>query len=129
MQMLLYFAQLGMFAHMNGNSNVGVAGVPPSGVSNMPNMMFPMMAPQMAACAAQQQWQAAGMAPSTIANIAAAAAVAATAATSHDVSSNSTIEAHRIVFLTSISFRVSCWQKNLALQHVRCHVNIKRQQS
>jgi hypothetical protein len=94
MQMLMYYAQLGMMAQMNtGGGGMGMPGVPPAGaLPNMPNManpmMFPMMNPQQMAafCAsAQQQWQA-GMPASTIANIAAAAAVAATAATNQDVS-------------------------------------------
>jgi hypothetical protein len=94
MQMLMYYAQLGMLAQMNnGGGGMGMPGVPPAGpLPNMPNManpmMFPMMNPQQMAafCAsAQQQWQA-GMPASAIANIAAAAAVAATAATNQDVS-------------------------------------------
>lgn len=90
MQMLMYYAQLGMMAQMNGGGNNISMGM--QGAAPMPNigspMMFPMMTPQQMAAqfaAAQQQWQA-GMPASAIANIAAAAAVAATAATNPEVS-------------------------------------------
>eukprot|EP00879_Flechtneria_rotunda_P003766 GHRR01004005.1.p1 GENE.GHRR01004005.1~~GHRR01004005.1.p1 ORF type:complete len:548 (+),score=217.70 GHRR01004005.1:2432-4075(+) len=85
MQMLMYYAQLGMMSQMHGANGMGV-GMLPGTMPNMPNMssmMFPMMTPQQLAafCAAgQQHWQA-GMPASAIANIAAAAAAAATAAT------------------------------------------------
>lgn len=90
MQMLMYYAQLGMMAQMNGGgNNMGMGMQAPAGMPNMANpMMFPMMTPQQMAAsfaAAQQQWQA-GMPASAIANIAAAAAVAATAASNPEVS-------------------------------------------
>lgn len=96
MQMLMYFAHLGMMAHGTGMS---LPGTPTAAMANSPMaaaaaaagmnnpMLFNMMNPQQLAAitAAQQQWQA-NMAPSTIANIAAAAAVAATAASNPEVS-------------------------------------------
>lgn len=90
MQMLMYYAQLGMMAQMNGGgNNMGMGIQAAGGMPNMANpMMFPMMTPQQMAAsfaAAQQQWQA-GMPASAIANIAAAAAVAATAASNPEVS-------------------------------------------
>lgn len=104
MQMLMYFAHLGMMAHMNGGNGMGMPGTPPAAMANSPMaaaaaaaaaggmnnpMMFSMMNgmnPQQLAAfsAAQQQWQA-GMPASAIANIAAAAAVAATAASNPEV--------------------------------------------
>lgn len=97
MQMIMYYAQLGMMSQMNnagGNLGMGMPPPAPGALPNMPNMMFPMMTPQQMAafCATtQQQWPAGmpavpGMPASAIANIAAAAAVAATAATNQDVS-------------------------------------------
>lgn len=104
MQMLMYYAQLGMMAQMNNaGGGMGMPGVPAAGgLPNMPGManpmMFSMMNPQQMAafCAsAQQQWQA-GMPATAIANIAAAAAVAATAATNQDVSG-------------ALLHRLACW--------------------
>jgi hypothetical protein len=98
MQTLMYFAHLGMMAHMNSGSGMSLPGTPTAAMTNSPMaaaaaggmnpMMFSMMNPQQLAAftAAQQQWQG-NMAPSTIANIAAAAAVAATAASNPEVSS------------------------------------------
>jgi hypothetical protein len=97
MQTLMYFAHLGMMAHMNGGSGMSLPGTPTAAMTNSPMaaaaggmnpMMFSMMNPQQLAAftATQQQWQG-NMAPSTIANIAAAAAVAATAASNPEVSS------------------------------------------
>jgi hypothetical protein len=96
MQMLMYFAQLGMMASMNGSPGMSLPGTPTAAMTNSPMaaaaaaaaaggmanpMLFNMMNPQQLAAfnAAQQQWQS-GMPASAIANIAAAAAVAATAA-------------------------------------------------
>jgi hypothetical protein len=100
MQMLMYFAQLGMMASMNG-SPMSMPGTPTAAMTNSPMaaaaaaaaaggmanpMLFNMMNPQQLAAfnAAQQHWQA-GMPASAIANIAAAAAVAATAASNPEV--------------------------------------------
>jgi hypothetical protein len=107
----MYFAHLGMMAHMNGGSGMSMPGTPTAAMTNSPMaaaaaaaaaggmsnpMLFSMMNgmnPQQLAAftAAQQQWQA-NMAPSTIANIAAAAAVAATAASNPEVSERSCVQ-------------------------------------
>lgn len=97
MQMLMYYAHLGMMAHMNGGPPMGLPGTPTAVNSNpmaaaaaggmAPNpMMFSMMNPQQLAAfsATQQQWPP-NMPASAIANIAAAAAVAATAASNPEV--------------------------------------------
>jgi len=99
MQMLMYFAHLGMVAHMNNGGNMGLPGTP-TAMANSPMaaaaaatggmganpMLFSMMNPQQLAAfnATQQQWPS-GMPASAIANIAAAAAVAATAASNPEV--------------------------------------------
>lgn len=99
MQMLMYFAQLGMMAHMNGGNGMSPMPGTPTAMANSPMaaaaaaagamnnpMLFSMMNPQQLAAfnAAQQQWQG-NMPASAIANIAAAAAVAATAASNPEV--------------------------------------------
>ena len=100
MQMLMYFAHLGMVAHMNGGGTPGLPGTPTAVASPMAaaaaaaaaggmphnSMLFSMMTPQQLAAlsASQQQWPS-GMPASAIANIAAAAAVAATAASHPEV--------------------------------------------
>lgn len=109
MQMLLYYAQLGMCTAMNGTS-MGPplplpAGAPP--VANMP--MFPMLTPGQVAAAAQ--WQA-GMGPAQLANIAAAAAVAATAVTSNEVCAART--AARVALHAVAHMRVACSSAALA---------------
>lgn len=100
-QALMYWAKLGMMAHMQNGSGMSLPGTP-TAMTNSPMaaaaataasamnnpMLLPVLSQQQLAAftAAQQQWQSGGMPAATIANIAAvAAAAAATAASNNEV--------------------------------------------